>query len=151
MACTPRPVMDWKPAADRGVRPAFIAAATMARATGCSLSDSTAAASANNSSWLTPATAAVSVRAGSPFVKVPVLSKRTTSMVRIRSNAIRSLIKTPARAARSVEMAMTKGMARPKACGQAMTSTVTVRVTASGMLPSSDQTMKVIIPAPAAK
>ena len=72
-------------------------------------------------------------------------------MVRMRSSAIRFLIRTPARAACSVEMAMTSGMARPRACGQAITSTVTVRVTASGMLPSRVHTMKVITPAPAAK
>ena len=55
------------------------------------------------------------------------------------------------RAARSVEIAMTSGMARPRACGQAITSTVTVRSTASGTLPSSVQAMKVRTPAPAAK
>ena len=53
-------------------------------------------------------------------------------MVRIRSSAIRFLISTPARAACSVEIAITSGMARPRACGQAITSTVTVRVDGVG-------------------
>ncbi|MDI2023325.1 hypothetical protein PJL18_03873 [Paenarthrobacter nicotinovorans] len=72
-------------------------------------------------------------------------------MVRIRSRAIRFLISTPALAACSVEMAITSGMARPSACGQAITSTVTVRVTASGRLPSRIHAMNVITPARVAK
>ena len=68
-------------------------------------------------------------------------------MVRIRSRASRSLISTPAFAARSVEIAMTSGIARPRACGQAMTSTVTVRITASSGLPSSVQATAVRMPA----
>ena len=42
---------------------------------------------------------------------------------------------------------MTSGMARPRACGQAITSTVTVRSTASSALPSSVQAMNVMTPA----
>ena len=84
---------------------------------------------------LSPTVAATPVTACAPSVRVPVLSKSTTSMVRIRSSAIRSLMSTPDFAARSVEIAMTSGIARPKACGQAMTSTVTVRTTASSGLP----------------
>ena len=44
------------------------------------------------------------VTAGSPLVRVPVLSNSTVSTVRIRSSAARSLTSTPPRAARSVEM-----------------------------------------------
>ena len=65
-------------------------------------------------------------------------------MVRIRSSAIRSLMSTPDFAARSVEIAMTSGIARPRACGQAMTSTVTVRTTASSGLPMAVHTTAVI-------
>ena len=43
----------------------------------------------------------------------------------------RSLTRMPPRAARPVEIATTSGMARPSACGQAMTRTVTVRSTAA--------------------
>jgi len=46
-----------------------------------------------------------------------------------------------------VDSEMTSGMARPRAWGQAITSTVTVRVMASSTEPSSVQTVKVIAPA----
>ena len=67
---------------------------------------------------------------GWPFVSVPVLSKMTTSSSRARSSAIRSLTSRPFRAPSEVEIAMTSGIARPRACGQAMTSTVAVRTSA---------------------
>ena len=67
---------------------------------------------------------------GWPFVSVPVLSKMTTSSSRARSSAIRSLTSSPFRAPSEVEIAMTSGIARPSACGQAMTSTVAVRTSA---------------------
>jgi hypothetical protein len=54
----------------------------------------------------------------------------------------------PLRAETAVEMAMTSGMARPSACGHAMTSTVTVRSTASVRFPINDQTTNVIRPTP---
>jgi hypothetical protein len=84
------------------------------------------------------------------LVRVPVLSKRTVSMVRTRSRARRSLMRIPARAVRALEIEMTSGMARPRAWGQAMTSTDTVRTTASSLRPASDQAAKVTTPAPAA-
>ena len=63
--------------------------------------------------------------------------------MRIRSSASRSLTRIPARAAIAVEIAITSGMASPSACGQAITSTVTVRSTASSGSPSSHHTTKV--------
>ena len=123
------------------------AAVTMARATGCSLSASAAAATASSSASDTPGIAVTAVTTWAPSVRVPVLSNRTTSMVRIRSRAIRSLIRTPDLAAFSVERAITSGMARPRACGQAMTSTVTVRVTASVGWPIAVHTIAVMIAA----
>ena len=145
-ALIPRPEADVnpEPVSPKPAASEFpAAAAAIARATGCSLADSAAAASASRRPSETPA-AATSVTACSPSVRVPVLSKRTTSMVRIRSSAIRSLISTPDFAARSVEMAMTRGIARPRACGQAMTRTVTVRVTASSGLPRAAHTAAVM-------
>ena len=71
-----------------------------------------------------------------PFVRVPVLSKSTASIVRMRSRASRSLTRMPLRAATAVDSAITSGMARPRACGQAITSTVTVLRTASSTCPS---------------
>ena len=95
----------------------------------------------------TPPAAATPVTAGSPLVRVPVLSNRTTSIVRIRSSASRFFTSTPARAARSVEMAMTSGMARPEGVRAGDHQTVTVRVTASSTPPSSVQTTNVMSPA----
>ena len=57
---------------------------------------------------------------------------------------------TPAFAARSVEMETTSGIARPSACGQAITSTVTVRITASVGLPTMLHTTAVIAADPSA-
>ena len=87
---------------------------------------------------------------GWPLVRVPVLSNRTVVTVRIDSSASRSLTSTPPRAARSVAMETTSGMARPRACGQAITSTVMVRTTAWSGSPSSVHTMAVITPASSA-
>ena len=56
----------------------------------------------------------------------------------------------PLRAASAVEMAMTRGMASPRAWGQAITSTVTVRSTAWSGSPRASQTIRVTSPAPRA-
>ncbi len=122
----------------------------MARASGCSESDSALAARASTSSSLWPAAVSMAVTVGWPLVRVPVLSNSTVSTVRIDSRASRSLIRTPPRAARSVAMATTSGMARPRACGQAITSTVIVRTTAASGSPSSVQTTAVMTPATSA-
>ena len=87
---------------------------------------------------------------GWPVVSVPVLSMSTTSTVRMLSSARRSFTSTPAAAARSVAMETTSGIARPRACGQAMTSTVMVRTTASSGLPATDHTRAVMAAAPRA-
>ena len=126
------------------------AAARMAFANGCSENDSAAAASASTSSSLCPSLVCRPVTAGSPLVRVPVLSKSTVSTVRIDSSASRSLIRTPPLAARSVAIETTNGIARPSACGQAMTSTVMARTTAWSGLPISVQTVAVIAAAPRA-
>ena len=78
---------------------------------------------------------------GFPVVSVPVLSNTTTPTCRIRSSASRSLTKMPLRAAREVEIEITRGMASPRAWGQAITRTVTVRSIALLWSPSSDHTM----------
>ena len=64
-------------------------------------------------------------------------------MLRIRSSARRSFTKTPARAACAVEIAITSGIAKPSACGQAITSTVTVASTAMFVSPSNIHTTNV--------
>ena len=70
--------------------------------------------------------AATPVTTWAPLVSVPVLSNSTVSIVRIRSRARRSLTRMPALADTAVDSEMTSGIARPRACGQAITSTVTV-------------------------
>jgi len=61
------------------------------------------------------------------------------------------LVQGEERAASAVEMAMTRGIARPKAWGQAITSTVTVRSIAWSGSPRASQTAAVMRPAPTAK
>ena len=107
-------------------------------ASGCSLSDSTPPASRSTSSSSRPPTAATPVTTWAPLVRVPVLSNSTASTCRMRSSARRSLTRMPALADTAVDSEITSGMARPRACGQAMTSTVTVRTTASSTSPSAD-------------
>ena len=104
-------------------------------------------AAVRSSAAVVRAVATTSVTAGSPLVSVPVLSKRTTSTRRIDSSASRSVTSTPARAARSVAIDTTSGIASPSACGHAMTSTVIVRTTASSGVPSSPHTIAVTIAA----
>lgn len=79
-----------------------------------------------------------------PSVRVPVLSNNTAVIVRIRSSASRSFTRIPLLAATAVESEITSGIASPRACGQAITNTVTVLVIACLVSPASDQAMKVI-------
>ena len=90
--------------------------------------------------------AAIPESAERPLVRVPVLSKSTASMLRIRSRARRSFTRMPARAATEVEMLMTRGIASPSAWGQAITRTVTVRTKAALRSPSAHQAMNVTAP-----
>ena len=147
---TPTAGTEEKSAAS-GIRsPRASAAVTTARAKGCSLGSSAAAAKARTWSSVYPAAGAMPSTAGSPLVKVPVLSNSTVSTVRMLSSAIRSFTRTPPRAARSVAIETTNGIARPSACGQAITNTVIVRTTAMSGTPSSVQTTAVTAAAPSA-
>nr|KEP24375.1 hypothetical protein DA06_16070 [Georgenia sp. SUBG003] len=109
-----------------------------------------AAASARSSSSPTPPTAETPVTTGRPAVRVPVLSKRTASTVRICSSAIRSLTSTPPFAARSVAIETTSGIARPRAWGQAMTRTVITRIHACSGVPKSNHATSARAAAPSA-
>ncbi len=71
-----------------------------------------------------------SVTAKAPSVRVPVLSKTMVSTFSPISRASAFLTRMPFFAARVVEMAVTVGMASPRAWGQAMTRTVTAMVRA---------------------
>src|SRR5690625_2786642 len=95
-------------------------------------------------------TPTTSTTVGSPLVSVPVLSNATTSTPRIDSNANRSRINTPARAARSVEIAPTKGIANPNAWGHAITKTVTTRPIAGPGWPMPTHTIAVSSAEPSA-
>ncbi len=79
------------------------------------------------------------------------MSKMTASMLRARSKASRLRTRMPFFADTPVALTVTSGMARPSACGQAMTRTVTVRVTAKLTSPrTAYQVRKVMSPAPTA-
>ena len=97
-----------------------------------------------------PAAAATAVDSGLAPGQGAGLVEQHGIDVRMLSNASRSLTSTPPRAARSVAMDTTSGMARPSACGQAMTSTVIVRMTASSGLPTTDHTTAVTAADPSA-
>ena len=80
-------------------------------------------------------TARTSATRKSPSASVPVLSIITTFTRGATSRARRRRTSRPLRAPSEVERAATSGMARPSACGHAMTNTVTMRVSASDTLP----------------
>ncbi len=124
VALTPKAGMDVKLRTGGTARERALPAATIARANGCSLSDSAAAARASTSSARQFSCVSMSLSVGAPLVRVPVLSNTTASTFRIDSRAKRSVINTPPRAARSVAIETTSGIAKPSACGQAITSTV---------------------------
>jgi hypothetical protein len=127
------------------------AASATARAIGCSESPSTEPASESSSSRETSAHVAVSAIPKRPSVSVPVLSKTTASMSRAFSNAIRLRTSSPLPAASAVDTATTSGIARPSACGQAMTITVTARSIANDSgFPSAIHVPNVSAPPPRA-
>ena len=82
---------------------------------------------------------------------MPVLSNTTASSSRASSRPRRSRTSSPLRAPSVVEIAMTSGTARPRAWGQAMTSTVTSRSTAyAASAPAASQAARVMAPAASA-
>ncbi len=70
-----------------------------------------------------------------PVVRVPVLSNRTVSTARARSNTSGFLKRMPSSAPRPLPTMMAVGVARPRAHGQAMISTATAARTASARSP----------------
>ena len=145
-ASTPRPVKARNSSA-AGISPRVRAAATIAFASGCSLSASTAAARRSTLNSSSPPAAATPVTTCAPLVRVPVLSNSTVSIDRMRSSANRSFTRIPARADTAVDSDTTSGIASPSAWGQAMTRTVMLRTIALSVSPSADQTTNVISPA----
>jgi hypothetical protein len=81
------------------------------------------------------------------MVSVPVLSNTTALMWREFSKLVRLRINSPFFADAEVEIATTSGMARPNACGHAITITVTIRVSAKlNSLPTTNHTARVVKP-----
>ncbi len=100
---------------------------TIPCAMGCSDSDSSEAAYFNISfSSYSLLKDIVSVTPNSPLVNVPVLSKIIAWIFLACSNAFLFLMSKPFFAESAVETAITRGTASPRACGQAITITVTV-------------------------
>jgi len=128
-------------------RPRSVALSTIARAIGCSESPSTAAAHRSASSSTIPSARRVATTRCSASVSVPVLSKTTASSLRASSRPLRSRTSRPVRAPKVVEMAITRGMASPSACGHATTRTETTRSTVNaGFAPTAAQTIAVSAP-----
>ncbi|MCY1519778.1 hypothetical protein D9M68_545400 [compost metagenome] len=81
---------------------------------------------------------------GWPEVRVPVLSKATALTAWATSSASASLIRMPWRAATPVPAMIAVGVARPRAQGQAITSTATALISAvSTPAPASSQPARV--------
>ena len=137
-ARAPAPGSATKPVARGTAMARLAAAATMARATGCSLPDSTAAAARRAWSLGRRPAVLTSTRVISPVVTVPVLSSTTVSMRRVSSSTSAPLMRMPSRAPRPVPTSSAVGVARPSAHGQAMTSTAIATSSARAGSPVAD-------------
>ncbi len=92
-----------------------------------------------------------SVTSGSPLVRVPVLSKTTVSMRAAVSIAVAFLNRIPRPAPSADPTMMAVGVARQRASGQVITTTVTANSSAVCTLaPAASQTRKVPAPPPSA-
>ena len=144
VACTPLPGTAAISVGVISSKPCALAAATTARASGCSLPLCTLAAQrrAVIASW--PGAGTCCVRCGCPSVSVPVLSNVTVCTRCAISSAWTSLIKIPCLAATPVPAMMATGVAKPKAQGHAITKTATAWMSAvSKPSPSAIQVPKV--------
>ena len=113
------------------------AAVVSARAIGCSEADSSEAVtlSASSPAWASGEFAPPSGRITdsndiAPFVKVPVLSRRIVSILRVRSRTSAEEMRIPICAALPEPTRSAVGVARPRAQGQATTRTATAAVIA---------------------
>ena len=119
------------PTASVRARPRPSAAARTARPNGCSLPPCRLAASCKACASSTPGAGSNCTSCGCPAVRVPVLSKATTSSRCASSSACASLMRMPCRAATPVPAMIAAGVARPSAQGQAITITATDRISAT--------------------
>ena len=97
--------------------------AITARASGCSLFASKAAALRSSSAAVTSSVGTMSVTCGSPLVIVPVLSSATTFVLPVSSKEAAVLNKMPFFAPTPLPTMIATGVANPSAQGQLMTST----------------------------
>ena len=171
-ALTPIPGSARKPSAAGSWSPRACAAAMIARASGCSLELSAAAANLRRSSaarWSdlsssrsgdgdsalgsTRSTAGtIATTRGLPSVRVPVLSMSKVVAWASRSSASAFFTRIPAWAPRPMPVTSDTGVARPRAHGQAMISTATALTNAKitrGSGPSQNQSPKVTTAMPA--
>ncbi len=139
----PRPGSAWLAASAGRWMSRSPAASSTARASGCSLPCCRAPARRSSSFSSMPAAARWTTR-GWPEVRVPVLSNATTETRCASSSASASLIRMPWRAATPVPAMIAAGVARPRAQGQAITSTATALISAcSTPAPASSQPPRV--------
>lgn len=127
---TPLPLIELNPVALCTGRPFSRAALTIASAIGCSLLCSRLAAKASRVFSSVPSSARMASNVGLPSVRVPVLSTTRVSTFSNTSNVAASRMSTPACAPRPVPAMMDMGVAKPRAQGQAMISTLTALSTA---------------------
>ena len=102
----------------------------MARAIGCSLRDSNRARTSKSAGE-----SSVPVRLITPVVRVPVLSRTTVSIDRVDSSASGPETRMPSWDPRPDETARAVGVARPKAQGQAIMSTVSAACSPAAQSP----------------
>ena len=129
----PPPVVDWKFSASTGGAPSLRTWSSIARASGCSLGRSSAAAADRISRLTHSGLRSKAVTCGRPAVSVPVLSTTRVSIFSTASSASAFLMRIPSCAARPTPTMIETGVASPSAQGQAMMSTATAFTRARAM------------------
>ena len=125
IASIPKPGMALNSVAGESSSPFTAAALTIASASECSEFFSAEAARRRISASVKPAAGMISVTAGFPRVKVPVLSSSTALILWAFSSVSALRMRIPYSAPLPVPTMIAVGVAKPKAHGQAITSTAT--------------------------
>ncbi len=137
----PRPLRAWLAFTGGTSRSRSAQRSSTALASGCSLPRCRAPASLSSCSGSSPPRWMI---CGRPEVRVPVLSKATLVTAWATSRDSASLIRMPWRAATPVPAMIAVGVARPRAQGQAITSTATALTRAcSRPTPATSQAPRV--------
>ncbi len=117
LAVTPLPGVSWKFSDIGNVRPASLATSCKARAAGCLLICSAAAASASSCAGSTPSAGVSLVTYSRPVVTVPVLSNTRAVILPATSRSATFLTRMPSRAAAEIAATIAVGVARMSAHG----------------------------------